>query len=121
MASFSALGTGDLAMSLMLALSAYFTFFSYFTALTIVLGSTVGLVFAMYVSKRYKIALPAIPPLFAFSSIALAIDLIIERMGNAQLYALLFGASALILALIYVTAKRQSGHVGTKISRPSSF
>ena len=69
--SFSALGTGDLAMPLMLAVSAYVTYFQYFMSLLVVVGGAFGLVFAMYVSKRYKIALPAIPPLLAFISIAL--------------------------------------------------
>lgn len=106
--SFSALGTGDLAMPLMLALSAYFSFLSFLSAILIIIGSTFGLIFAMYISKKYKVALPAIPPLFAFASFALGLDLIIRQAGSWQFYALLFVVGIGILILMLVTARRQS-------------
>ncbi|VVB77066.1 Signal-peptide peptidase, presenilin aspartyl protease [uncultured archaeon] len=106
--SFSALGTGDLAIPLMLAVSAYSTYFRYFVSLLIVVGAAAGLVFAMYVSKKYKVALPAIPPLFAFISISLLAGFAILGVHDVWVYPLLAAAGAAILALIFFSAKRQS-------------
>ncbi len=106
--SFSALGTGDLAMPLMLAVSAYLTYFQYFVSLLVVVGGAFGLVFAMYVSKRYRIALPAIPPLLAFIGIALAAAIPIFGPVGLEIYAALFAASMVMLALMLISAKRQS-------------
>ena len=66
------LGTGDLALPLMLAVAAYISFLSYFAAMMIVLGAASGMIFTMYLLKKYKVALPAIPPLFAFINLFLA-------------------------------------------------
>ncbi len=106
--SFSALGTGDLAIPLMLAVSAYVTYFQYFISLLIVVGGAFGLVFAMYVSKKYKIALPAIPPLLAFISIALGAGAASFGPGGIEIYLLLLAASIAMLALMLVSARRQS-------------
>ena len=108
MPSFSALGTGDLAMPLMLAVSAYLTYYQYFISLLIVVGGAFGLVFAMYVSKRYKIALPAIPPLLAFIGIALAASTASFGTAGFVSYVLLLAASMIMLALMLTSAKRQS-------------
>ncbi len=39
----------------------------------IAIGASVGMIFTMYLLKRYKVALPAIPPLFAFCNLFLGI------------------------------------------------
>lgn len=106
--SFSALGTGDLAIPLMLAVSAYVTYFQFFVSLVIVAGGSFGLVFAMYVSKRYRIALPAIPPLLAFISIALGACVGVFGSEGLVPYLLLLAVSIAMLALMLVSAKRQS-------------
>lgn len=67
------LGTGDLALPLMLSVSAYISFLSYSAAVMIAIGASVGMIFTMYLLKRYKVALPAIPPLFAFCNLFLGI------------------------------------------------
>jgi presenilin-like A22 family membrane protease len=108
MPSFSALGAGDLAIPLMLEVSAYVTYLSYFMSIVIVIGAAFGLIFAMWVSKKYKLALPAIPPLFAFVSMALSIFLFFSSRAAWQSYVSLMIASIAILALIMLTAKRQS-------------
>jgi presenilin-like A22 family membrane protease len=108
MPSFSALGTGDLAIPLMLAVSAYMTYLSFFISLTIIFGAALGLIFAMETSKKYNIALPAIPPLFAFASMALGIDVLISSPSDWPQYLTLLLGSLLILALMTMTAKRQS-------------
>ena len=100
--SFSALGTGDLAMPLMLAVSAYLTYMQYFMSILIIAGGACGLVFAMYVSKKYKIALPAIPPLLAFISIALGADVGILGLN---FYLMLLGVSLTMLGLMLFSAR----------------
>ena len=116
MPSFSALGAGDLALPLMLSVSAYLTYLNYFFSLTIIAGASFGLVFAMYVSKKYAIALPAIPPLFAFSNIAVGLETLIISPANWQFYAPLLGASVIMLLAVFYTAKRESKTAGSKIS-----
>ena len=114
--SFSALGTGDLAIPLMLVVSAYASYFSYFMCLLIIIGSAFGLVFAMYVSKRYRVALPAIPPLLTFATIALLP--VVGGFGTAgfELYLLMLGVSITTLGLMLFSAKRQ-GAIGSDSAR----
>lgn len=116
--AFSALGAGDLALPLMLAVSAYITYLDYFLSLVIILGASLGLVFAMSVSKKYRVALPAIPPLFAFSSIALGLEVLFTTPSDWSFYLPLFVASLTMLLLVTFTAKRQSGQgAKARISR----
>ena len=119
--NFSALGAGDLAMPLMLAVSAYATYLSFFVSVIIVVGCAFGLVFAMVISKRYRIALPAIPPLFASANVAMGIAFLLLDPSAWQSYLAMFSASAMIFALILLTAKRQSrlGNAA-RINRTSS-
>ncbi|MDE1874035.1 MAG: hypothetical protein KGI04_02855 [Candidatus Micrarchaeota archaeon] len=108
MPSFSALGTGDLAIPLMVAVSAYTTYFSYFFSAILVVATSFGLAFAMYVSKKYKMALPAIPPLFAFASIGFGIDVLLASSSNWLLAGLLFAEGLIVLAIMLLTAINQS-------------
>ncbi len=80
------LGTGDLALPLMLSVSAYISFLSYFSAVMIALGSAAGMIFTMYLLKRYKVALPAIPPLFAFINLFLSLLFAINNVQNYRLW-----------------------------------
>jgi hypothetical protein len=54
------------------------------------------------------IALPAIPPLFAFASMAIGLVVFFYSPEMWQQYVSLFVASFAILALMLITAKRQS-------------
>jgi presenilin-like A22 family membrane protease len=67
----TALGTGDLAVPLMLAVSAYKVHLSFVPSFVIVFGSVLGLAFNMLVLRKYKRTLPAIPLLFAGIVIAM--------------------------------------------------
>ncbi len=118
MPSFSALGAGDLAMPLMLEISAFGTYFKFFTSLVIMVGAVAGLIFSMWVSKKYKTALPAIPPLFAFASIALGLEFLVMSPLNWAVYAILFALSAGILLLIIFTAMRQNKSPRSRILPP---
>ncbi|MCL4365428.1 presenilin family intramembrane aspartyl protease [Candidatus Marsarchaeota archaeon] len=93
------LGSGDLAIPLMVAVSAFVSFLSYSAAVSVVIGSAFGMVFTMYLLKRYRVALPAIPPLFAFISLALGIFFVITDFFDFTLW-IGFLAIALITILI---------------------
>jgi presenilin-like A22 family membrane protease len=60
------LGSGDMAIPLMLAVSAYRMSFSLVDSFAVVLGSTVGLVIVLYYVTTRKVFLPALPPLCFF-------------------------------------------------------
>ena len=59
-----ALGTGDLAIPLMVAVSAYKLTLSFVPSFFIAFGAVLGLIITMFILRKYKRALPAIPPLF---------------------------------------------------------
>jgi presenilin-like A22 family membrane protease len=59
-----ALGTGDLAIPLMVAVSAYKLTLSFVPSFFIAFGAVLGLLLTMFILRKYKRALPAIPPLF---------------------------------------------------------
>ncbi len=57
------LGTGDLAMPLMVSVSAAASTLTFTLSLFVIVGSVFGLLLTMFILRRYKRALPAIPPL----------------------------------------------------------
>jgi len=59
-----ALGTGDLAIPLMVAVAAYKLTLSFVPSFFIVFGAILGLMITMFILRKFKRALPAIPPLF---------------------------------------------------------
>ncbi len=67
------LGTGDLAIPLMLAVSAYTVYLSLLLSLSIIIGAIFGLIFTMWLLRKYRIVLPAIPPILFGILIAMAI------------------------------------------------
>ena len=91
------LGTGDLALPLMLAVAAYISFLSYFAAMMVVLGAASGMIFTMYLLKKYKVALPAIPPLFAFINLFLAV---LFAINDVQQYGLWLGFLTIFIVTI---------------------
>ena len=70
----TALGTGDLMAPLMMAVAAYTVYFNFTLSLVVVVGSVLGLGLTMYVLKKYKRPLPAIPFLLFGICIALGIS-----------------------------------------------
>jgi len=69
----SGLGNGDLAMPLMVAVSAYKVDMSFTLSLVVAAGGVLGLIITMAILKKYMRALPAIPPLLLGIAIALGI------------------------------------------------
>ncbi len=90
------LGGGDLGVPLMMAASAYTTYLSFFLTSMIIVGAAFGLLLTMYIAKRYKVALPAIPPLFFAISLASAAAFAITGVINWQVKA------AAIIGIIFI-------------------
>jgi len=58
-----ALGNGDMAMPLIVAVSAYTVFQSFLLSMFVVLGAALGLIITFAIQFKYRRPLPAIPPL----------------------------------------------------------
>ena len=58
------LGTGDLAIPLMVAISAYSPGPNFVLSFFVIFGAIAGLLLTMFILRKYRRALPAIPPLF---------------------------------------------------------
>jgi presenilin-like A22 family membrane protease len=67
------LGSGDIAIPLMIAVSAYSSF-TIIDSLAVVLGSTLGLIVVLYYVTRKRVFLPALPPLCFCGVLFLAIS-----------------------------------------------
>ncbi len=67
----TALGTGDLAVPLVLAIAAYKVKLNFVLSFVIIIGALFGLILTMFILRKYKRALPAIPPLLFGISVAL--------------------------------------------------
>ena len=73
MPAMTALGTGDLAVPLMLAIAAYKVNLNFVLSFVVIFGSVLGLMLNMLVLRRYRKALPAIPLLLAGILISLSV------------------------------------------------
>lgn len=99
------LGAGDLGIPLMLAVSAYVTFLSYFILAMLVIGGLVGMLITMYIIRKYRVPLPAIPPIFAGMNLFIGLAFLILGKG-VYISGAFFAASALILFVLFITLKR---------------
>ncbi len=71
------LGTGDLGVPLMLAVAAYGVNLNFTLSLFVTVGAIGGLITTMYILRKYKRALPAIPPLLGGITVAMLVYLLI--------------------------------------------
>ncbi len=100
------LGNGDIMLPLMLNVGAYVIYGNVFLSLSIAIGAAAGLYMTMLLLKRYKVGLPAIPPLFTAISIALFIAFAIVRLGPLLLMALFLFAAVASIAMMLITLER---------------
>ncbi|MGI0135057.1 MAG: hypothetical protein ACREBW_08895, partial [Candidatus Micrarchaeaceae archaeon] len=63
------------AMPLMMAVAAYKVFASFTFSIVIIIGATFGLILTMLILRKFKRALPAIPPLLFGIVVAMGIYL----------------------------------------------
>lgn len=69
----TALGTGDLAIPLMLAISAYKVHYDFVLPFVVIIGAIFGLILTLFILRRFRRALPAIPPLLFGILVALGV------------------------------------------------
>ncbi len=96
------LGNGDIILPMVLATGAYAVYANFFLSAMIIAGAGTGLFATMALLRRYKVGLPAIPPLFAFISLFLAAAFFLSGNGNYAVPAafLVFGLVS-IWALVF--------------------
>lgn len=75
-----ALGAGDLAIPLMVSISFYKVYLNFTLSIFVSIGATFGLILTMYILKRYRRALPAIPPI------------LLGILGSMLVYFIIFNA-----------------------------
>ncbi len=74
------LGTGDLAIPLMVAVSAYTAHLNFVLPFFIIFGAIFGLFITMLILKRYKRALPAIPPLLMGIAVSIGLYIVVSAL-----------------------------------------
>ncbi len=103
------LGEGDLSLPLMSVISAYYTLSSIEISAILMAGSVLGIIATMLLLRRYRRPLPAVPPLFAFISIAAGIALFVTRSAGFRLSALLIiiGTAAMLIDMLTLITKKK--------------
>ncbi len=101
-----ALGGGDLALTLVLVVGTYIGFSSLFIPVMIILGSLAGLLATMRLLEKYNVPLPAIPPLFAFMNLSLAISLFITGKASVLVCVMFVLIAGITMQIILITLKK---------------
>lgn len=97
------LGNGDIILPMTLAVGSYVIYENIFLSMMIIVGSAIGLLATVFLLKRYRVGLPAIPPLFAFISLALVITFLLARPFEPLMVAVFAIASILSFAAMILT------------------
>lgn len=102
------LGEGDVGLPLMLVVSSYYAFSNIFFSLFLILGSTIGIITTMFFLKRYRVPLPAIPPLFAFMSIFVGLGFLITGISNlyTSILFILVGIFVIGFGMVYTLRRK---------------
>lgn len=105
-ASQAMLGGGDLFVPLMLSIGAYVSIHSLFLTLMLTVGAGTGMIATMFILKRYKMGLPAIPPLFAFMNLFMGIAYLVIDPKMIVLIASSFILFIGIMLILMLTVRR---------------
>ena len=97
------LGNGDIMLPLLVSSGAYAYTANMSLAITIAIGSMVGLIATFWIIRKYRFGLPAIPPIFALVSVALAVFYTIA--GSYYLVLVYLAGAALSLLAMYFGVK----------------
>lgn len=100
------LGNGDIILPLTLTVGSYAIYGNLFLSTMIIMGSIVGLMVTILLLRKYRVGLPAIPPLFAFISIALVIVFSLSEPFNPLMVAIFAAASVLSIAAMLITLQK---------------
>ncbi len=103
------LGNGDIMLPLTLVVGSYAVYANVFLSSMIIVGSVFGLMATILLLRKYRVGLPAIPPLFAFISIALVIVFILSRPLDYFLISVFAIASLLSLVSMLFTLRKMKG------------
>lgn len=102
------LGAGDLAFPLILSLSTFSMFLSYSVCMVVIIASAIGLLFTMYLLKRYQRALPAIPPMFSFIYMIMGAYLWASGMLSIRFSSVIFVIGAIMFfGMLYKLRKSE--------------
>ncbi len=101
------LGAGDLAVPLVFSIAVFYNSLNYFMTMFAISGSIIGMLITLYILNRYKLPLPAIPPIFAGINLGLSAY---YAFINARLSFLFLLVFIFFLLLIIYTVKRLTSH-----------
>jgi presenilin-like A22 family membrane protease len=101
------LGNGDIMLPLLVSSGAYVFTGSISLALAITVGAIFGLIATFWIIRRYMIGLPAIPPIFAFVSISLAVFYLASGVQDLIIWVYILSAVVSIAAMYF--AVRRAG------------
>lgn len=108
------LGNGDIILPMTLTVGSYVIYENIFLSMMIVAGSAIGLLATVFLLKKYRVGLPAIPPLFAFISLALMIVFLIAKPFEPLTVAIFAVASILsFTAMIFTLMKIKRNTITT--------
>ncbi len=100
------LGNGDIMLPAAVATGAYAAIGNLFLSALIVVFSGLGVLTTMFILRKYKVGLPAIPPLFSFISIAFAIFFLLE-LPTQTFFIILFIVVAIIsMSALLITLRK---------------
>ncbi len=108
------LGAGDLTLPLVLSVGIFISTFSYYLTVVAAVGAVAGLICTMWLLKRYKAALPAIPPLFALMNIFVGIGMLATAKPNYVISAAMVVVGILFFGLMIITLERKKKGIGRK-------
>ncbi len=104
------LGAGDLTLPLVMSVGIFVSTLNYYIAVIAVLGAIAGLLVTMWLLKRYSVALPAIPPLFAVMNFFMGIGFLTYSHPEyiQALEMMVVGAAFMLLMILTLERNRNS-------------
>lgn len=100
------LGNGDIMLPAAVATGAYAAIGNLFLSTLIVVFSGLGVLTTMFILRKYKVGLPAIPPLFSFISTAFAIFFLLEAPNQTLFIIIFIGAAIISMGALLITLKK---------------
>ncbi len=100
------LGNGDIMLPAAIATGAYAAIANLFLSTLVVVFSGLGVLTTMFILRKYKVGLPAIPPLFSFISIAFAIFFLLEAPNQTFFITLFIVVAVVSMGALLLTLKK---------------
>ncbi|MEM0200901.1 MAG: presenilin family intramembrane aspartyl protease [Candidatus Micrarchaeaceae archaeon] len=100
------LGNGDIMLPVAVATGSYAATYNLFLSTLIVIFSGLGVITTMFILRKYKVGLPAIPPLFSFISFAFAIFFILEDPTQTFFIILFISVAIISMGALLITLRK---------------